>query len=348
MPAIAYVADQSAAEVHAFLRSSIVAVDEAQQCAILWFEEVMRRKLYRALGYSSMNQYAMQELGFSKSRTDNYVRLAKQLGKLPAVRSAVADGRLGYTKAREVVAVATPETEDQWLKAAEEGTRDDLAKKVKQARRAARVDPDQMELLPDTPPVVERQELPVRFQVDFTPEQEARRAALVERLYKLGGVPADRAELLLEGLAALVEEKEARKHPRGAFTSRPPVQIHVHEDATTGRMSVQTGAGERELGRTDSERMHCDAAVCEQGGRNTTTIPPRIRREVLARDKHRCTAPGCGRTHFLEVHHIVSRQRGGGNHPQNLTTLCGPCHRLWHEQLPGATTEHQEPASRTP
>ena len=333
MPAIAYVADQPAAEVHTSLHRSIVAVNEAQQCAVLWFEEVMRRQLFRGRGYSSMNQYAMQELDFSKSKTDDYVKLAKQLGKLPAVRSAVADGKMGYTKARVIVSVATPETEDQWVKAAEEGTRDDLARKVKKARRAARVDPDQMELLPDTPPVVGRQELPVRFSVDLTPEQEARRSALVERLYKLGGVPADRAELLLEALAALVEMTEAEKCPRSASTSRPPVQIHVHEDAATGRMTVQTSAGKRELGHTDTERMHCDANVCEHGGRNTTTIPPRIRREVLARDQHRCTAPGCGRTHFLEVHHIVSRQSGGSNQPQNLKTLCGSCHRLWHERV---------------
>ena len=239
MPAIVFVADQPAAEVHASLHSSIAAVDEAQQCAVLWFEEVMRRGLFRDRGYSSMNQYAMQELGFSRSRTDHYVRLARQLGKLPAVRLAVADGRIGYTKAREVVAVATPETEDRWLKVAEERSRDMLANEVKKARRAARVDPDQIVLLPDTPPVVERRELPVRFSVDFTPEQEARRSALVERLHKLGGVPADRAELLLEALAALAEEKEgARMRPGDAPSSRPPVQIHVHENAATGRMSV--------------------------------------------------------------------------------------------------------------
>ena len=339
MPAIAYVADQPAAEVHVSLRSSVAAVDNAQQCAVLWFEEVMRRGLFRDRGYSSMNQYAMQELNFSRSRTDHYVRLARRLGKLPAVRSAVAAGKIGYTKAREVVAVATPETEDRWLKAAEEGTRDDLANEVKKARRAARVDPDQMELLPDTPPVVERQELPVRFQLDLTPEQESRRSALMEKLHKLGGVPADRAELMLEALAALVEEKEAAKmRPRDASTSRPPVQIHVHEDAATGRMSVQTDTGERELDRADGERMHCDAAVCHHGGRNTTTIPPRTRREVLARDQHRCTAPGCGRTRFLEVHHIISRQRGGTNQPQNLKTLCGSCHRLWHERGGGFST----------
>ena len=67
----------------------------------------------------------------------------------------------------------------------------------------------------------------------------------------MGGVPNDRAELILEALAALLETKELqnKKCPRGHFSSRPPVQIHVHEDAKTGRMTVQTDAGGRELSR---------------------------------------------------------------------------------------------------
>jgi hypothetical protein len=139
---------------------------------------------------------------------------------------------------------------------------------------------------------------------------------------------------MLEALASLVETKElqGQKFPRGDSPGRPPVQIHVHENAATGRMTVQTDAGERELSRADSERMRCDAAVCSHGGRNTTTIPPRVRREVLARDQHRCQAPGCGRTRFLEVHHIVSRKQGGSNQADNLVTLCGSCHRLYHER----------------
>ncbi|MCK9997391.1 MAG: HNH endonuclease, partial [Candidatus Krumholzibacteria bacterium] len=157
-----------------------------------------------------------------------------------------------------------------------------------------------------------------------------------ERLHKLGGIPVDRGELMLEGLAAIIETKESELTPRGVVASRPPVQIHVHENAATGRMTVQTDTGERELSRAESERMRCDAAVCEQGGRNTTTIPPRARREVLARDQHRCQAPGCGRTRFLEVHHIVARRQGGSNKAENLMTLCSSCHRLWHERAGGA------------
>jgi 5-methylcytosine-specific restriction endonuclease McrA len=80
----------------------------------------------------------------------------------------------------------------------------------------------------------------------------------------------------------------------------------------------------------------CDAVVDRPGTRNTATIPPRIRRQVLARDRHRCRAPGCGRTRFLEIHHVTPRARGGGHEPENLVTLCGACHRLWHERAGGA------------
>jgi 5-methylcytosine-specific restriction endonuclease McrA len=66
--------------------------------------------------------------------------------------------------------------------------------------------------------------------------------------------------------------------------------------------------------------------------RNTSTIPPATRRKVLARDRHRCQAPGCEHTKFLEVHHVESRADGGGNKPENLITLCSACHRLWHEK----------------
>ncbi len=331
MASISYVPDQPAARVHASLQRSLAVMDDAHKCSVLWFGEVMRRRLFRGLGHSSINQYAVQELGFSKSRTDDFVRLARQLDNLPAVREAVANGDLGYTKAREIVSVATPETQDTWLKAAK-GTRKELIHEVKKAKRAARVDPAQGDLLPSSPPVVAPRELPVRFQMDLTPEQEARRAALVERLHKLGGVPNDRAELMLEALAALLETNELRgkKCPRGHLDGQPPVQIHVHE--SEGKMTVQTNAGQRDLSRAESERMRCDAAVCKHGGRNTTTIPPRVRREVLARDKHRCQAPGCRRTRFLEVHHIVSRQKAGSNQAENLITLCASCHRLWHER----------------
>jgi 5-methylcytosine-specific restriction endonuclease McrA len=339
MKPVSFVPDQSAPQAHAALRRSLQAAEQAQQCAVLWFAEIMRRRLYREFDCSSINQYAMTRLGFSKSRTGDFMRLARKLDHLPAVKKALAAGELGYTKAREIVGVATPATENAWLVAARK-PRKELIREVKRVKQAAKVDQSQGELMPSVPTVVAPQELPVRFQVDLTPEQEARRAALEERLHKLGGVPSDRAELLLEAMAALLESRE--KTPRGTLANRPPVQVHVHE--TTGRLTVQTDAGERELSRAETERIRCDSAACNEGGRNTTTIPPRTRRHVLARDRHRCQAPGCFRTRFLEVHHLQPRNQGGTNRPDNLITLCASCHRLWHEKgMPPAVASSVPP-----
>jgi hypothetical protein len=102
----------------------------------------------------------------------------------------------------------------------------------------------------------------------------------------------------------------------------------------------------RPVARAEAERLQCDAAVATPGGRNTTTIPPRVRREVLARDRHTCQAPGCGRRRYLEVHHVVARSRGGSNAAENLVTLCSACHRVWHERR-GDIAPGMAPAARS-
>ena len=93
MPAVPYAPAQPAAACDLALRRSIRAMDEARKCVVLWFGEIMQRQLYREFGHSSINQYAMQRLGFSKSRTGDFIRLAQKLDRLPRVRAAVA-GRI--------------------------------------------------------------------------------------------------------------------------------------------------------------------------------------------------------------------------------------------------------------
>ncbi|MBE0565111.1 MAG: HNH endonuclease, partial [Krumholzibacteria bacterium] len=137
----------------------------------------------------------------------------------------------------------------------------------------------------------------------------------------------DRAEVLLEALQCLfVTTSCSDAIPRGK--PDPGIHIHVHQCPDCG----QVEANGRALGRADAERVQCDAVVSAPGKRATTTIPPRTRREVLARDRHRCQGPGCGRTRFLEIHHKWPRARGGTHEPANLVTLCAACHRLWHER----------------
>jgi 5-methylcytosine-specific restriction endonuclease McrA len=109
-------------------------------------------------------------------------------------------------------------------------------------------------------------------------------------------------------------------------------QIIIYQCRECGAAEVVTSRGRRALSPREVETARCDARILEPGTPNRATIAPAIRAGVLARDEHRCQAPGCGSTHFLEVHHVVPRAEGGTNRAENLVTLCGRCHRFAHER----------------
>ncbi|MBE0565108.1 MAG: HNH endonuclease [Krumholzibacteria bacterium] len=317
-----------AREADSALKSASSAEAAARQCAVLWFGEILARGLHRELGYASMQQYARVELGYSETRISDFMRLVQALERLPAMKEALPE--IGYTKIREIIQVASPRTEEKWVEEARTSTRAQLVQKVKRVRARATAKPAASLFAPPADETVLAAEVPVRVSVEFTPEQHARWEALWEQVRKRGA-NGDRAELLLEALQVMASSEcsttnNVESFPRGK--SDPNVHIHVHQCPDCG----QVEANGRPLGRANAERVQCDAVVSTPGKRATATIAPRIRREVLARDRHRCQAPGCGRTRFLEVHHKKPRARGGAHEPANLVTLCASCHRLWHER----------------
>lgn len=56
----------------------------------------------------------------------------------------------------------------------------------------------------------------------------------------------------------------------------------------------------------------------------TKPLSKSTRRRVIARDKA-CVECGAGAP--FEVHHVTRYIDGGSNHPDNLQTLCEPCHK---------------------
>jgi hypothetical protein len=98
----------------------------------------------------------------------------------------------------------------------------------------------------------------------------------------------------------------------------------------------QEGGGKRiPISAADLARAECDAqrigSLDGDPANATQDIPPKTRRFVWRRDGDRCTVPGCRSSSFLEVHHIVHRENGGGHEPDNLTLLCGGHHDAHHK-----------------
>jgi len=502
----------SAGQVDAHLRGALKAYRAAEERSVLWFGEVLRRRLYRELGFSSIHQYAGERLGFSAGKTAQFLRLAEVLDQLPALRRSVASGEVPWTAAREVARVATPKTEAAWLREARDSSRRALERKIRasrsRARAARRRNPAQggLALVPteesarssgrlaapssgaaskptspamgssdvtrdrDTSVMDDRgMDVPVDLSFRLSPLEYARYEALIEALRK-AGERGSRNEVLLAALEALVVDRRAStgtgtveatgatdpppphsrrsgasdrpvvgpgaavpadmsgnsgeplesgvssgsaepqptpsaagRYPgktdragrgrsgdgetadrktadrgtadRGAAEQQtadggtadrgtadrgaaerqtadggtadrgtsgpttagrepapPPVyQVFVRKCDDCGRGFVATGRGERELNPHRLEAILCDARLGRPGERNRAAVPPSVRREVLARDGHRCRVPGCGRNRFIEVHHVRPRAAGGLNRPENLVTLCSACHGVLHE-----------------
>ena len=316
-----------APQVDTLLRQALTACDRARECAVLWFAEVQNRRMYRQLGHASLQLYATGGLGFSNNRYWQFRKLADDLERLPVLREAVAAGTVGWTKAQQVARVATAETQVAWVAKAAACGRRELAVAVKAARRCEAS--AQLSLTP-APPAPPAAALPTTISLRADGLQLARFEALIEKAHKLGLVAAgaDRLDVILDGLEALVAATAAPTHG-------PAAQVIVHKCPECGRAAAVTARGERELAPAQVAALACDARVREPGGVNRATIPPKVRADVLARDRHRCATPGCGAARFLEVHHVTPRNRGGSNRVENLVTMCSRCHAFAHARGPG-------------
>ena len=74
---------RSAHQANKALKQSVEIMDRAQNCAVLWFAEIYKRRLFRKLGYSSMNQYAAEELRFSVTKAGDFKAWPKNWKRCP-------------------------------------------------------------------------------------------------------------------------------------------------------------------------------------------------------------------------------------------------------------------------
>jgi hypothetical protein len=312
----------SAVTIHEQLLAALTAMREAEGQAVTLFADVMKRKLYRGLGFASIHLYAEEALGFSRTKTYEFVRLAEALDELPGFKDQIESGKLPWTKAREVVKVATAETERQWLAMAESKSRRELEKEVvkSRAKRDNAKDEDQVELLEtdqSTPAASPVQSVTLRL----SPLAKARLEAMIEKLMKKHH--CDREQVLLMALESLLGESTR-------VDGGSPYQVIVQQCPECESKTVGTEVNK--LSGAESAQIDCDSQLLVPGRRNRASIPPARRRAVLVRDKQRCQAEGCRSTNFLEVHHLKPRSRGGDNREENLITLCSSCHRHLHER----------------
>jgi 5-methylcytosine-specific restriction endonuclease McrA len=247
--------------------------------------------------------------------------VAEALEGLPELSRALGEGALSWSSARELTRVAAPETERSWLEAAQGRTVREVEKLVSGHR---------MGDLPND----QRDEGAVRHVLRFDVSGEVMatfREAMTQLRREAGESLDDDAALLLMARQILAGPGEAQ-HEDGRASYQVAVTV-----CEMCRRASQVGGGEAvEIPAPVLEMARCDAQVLPdthvggESSRATQTVPPAKRRAVLRRDQHRCRVPGCHHAAFVDVHHIETREDGGGHELENLLTLCGAHHRASH------------------
>jgi hypothetical protein len=286
---------------------------EEAQC----LREAQALQLWRQLGYVHMAEYLERELGYGPQVGAERLRVARELGALPQMEARLTEGELSYSAVRELTRIATTETEQAWLDEARGKNLRQIEAMVAGRKRGDRPTD------PTTPDLVNRV---VRLELSpsaFALLREAQRVLADEHGSRLDD-------------SAFVEQLCRRALEGSGSSDRPAHQIALTVCESCER-AWQNGAGrEVEVGPEVVERARCEAESigaldAEQPARVTATVTPRLRRQVFARDHHRCTVPGCRSARNLELHHIEYQRDGGTHDLRNITITCSGHHLQLHE-----------------
>jgi hypothetical protein len=292
------------------------ALDAAELFDLVRAEQM---RIHVCFGYVTLYEYMERVLGYGPHAARERMRVARALVALPETTTALARGALTYSAVRELTRVAMPETELAWLAAADGLVANQIERLVAEHRPGDLPD-DPAD--PDLRPRVVRIELPPEI---YALWRQARLVVATKRGGELSD--ADFVETLCRAAIA-----------PGSGASGPVHQI-AYQQCQDCRRATQNGAGrEIDVGPAVLERASCDARIlgsldAPTPERATTTVTPRLREQVFARDHHRCTVPGCRSARNLEAHHIIEQARGGTHELWNVTLLCTGHHSALHGGL---------------
>jgi hypothetical protein len=275
-------------------------------------------KLWRGWGFGSMIEYMERAMGYAPHTANERLRVARILGELPRVEEAFRNGELAHSAVRELSRVAVPETEAVWLKAAR-------GKSLRQVE--AMVSGHRPGDLPTdkTEPRLHRKTITI----ELSPESYD----IWRQLHALAAEEHGQRLSDDELIPSVFRRAYGERGGEGARS--PGYKIAIRQCPDCKRAWQYGGGRDVEVDPVVAECASCDAielgsldvAVPE---RATTTVTARKREQVLARDGHCCTVPGCRRNIGLDLHHIEYQSRGGGHDLRNMTVICSLHHRAIH------------------
>jgi hypothetical protein len=293
------------------------ALDLEEANLLRYAEEL---ELWRGWGYGSMLEYMERAMGYSPHTAAERLRVARVIGDLPLIAEALERGELAHSAVRELSRVAIADTEAAWLEAARGKSLREIEAMVS-GHKPGHLPTD------DSEPRLHRRSLTI----EVSPETYD----LWRKLHALAAEEHGQRLCDDELIQSLFRRVCGDPRPEGGKPSTPVYKIAIKQCPDCKRAWQYSGGRDIEVEPAVAECAACDAIDLGSldiavPARATTTVTARKREQVLARDGHCCTVPGCRRNVGLDLHHIEYQSRGGSHELSNLTTTCDLHHRAVH------------------
>jgi hypothetical protein len=291
---------------------------DAEEANLLRYAEEL--KLWRAFGFGNMLEYMERAMGYAPHTATERLRVARLIAELPLIADALDRGELAHSAVRELSRVAVPGTEQVWLAAARGRSLREIEAMVS-GHRPGDLPTD------ETQPRLHRR----RITLEVSPETYD----LWRKLHALAAEEHGQRlsdDELIRSVYRRAYGGEAETAKRGGS---PAYKIALKQCPDCKRAWQYSGGRDIEVDPAVVECAACDALHlgsldASTPAKTTTTVTARKREQVLARDGHSCTVPGCRRNIGLDLHHIAYQCRGGDHSLANLITICDLHHQAVH------------------
>ncbi|HKY32364.1 MAG TPA: HNH endonuclease signature motif containing protein [Candidatus Polarisedimenticolia bacterium] len=322
--------------------------------ALSWHEGRLLRlvaamKLFRRLGASSLEQYAVELLGRSRRGAWWLVSLTKALHGLPKVASAWRQGLITALEAKEVSRVARPATQDEWLARARCSTlralREDIAfvldEKTDPPLPPRRTEADDPPGCAPGPAGAAWKGGPETESEAGRPVEEAAPGPVRPRLQTCargGKAPlrstlasrADRWRMALEkDRPEMVRRVLGNQRPHRVVRFSLPASLAAVWEAELARLGSQWPWPE--LAPTTGRLAALILLGFIQQWGFAEPECGTLAHKVMVRDGWRCQAPYCETRGGLNAHHMVFLSRGGPDEEWNMVCVCRAHHASIHD-----------------
>jgi Holliday junction DNA helicase RuvB len=305
-------------EVERRIGVAVASAGLRHRVVAFYLRDVHERGLHQLAGHRSVVNYAVFRFGISRREARELFTAGMALADLPDIDEAFREGRLCWSKVRELVKVAVAQHDTAWLEHAQSVRIDELALEIRLARKGDPPrDRDDRKGLP---------EIRLRLNTPMPPDVYAKWERVCAKIAIESGGSVEQWQCL----EALIDLGLAHRPADGPTLSRENCCVVVHADG----QCVETADGDIPLSAETVEMLACNCGVVDASSADHDTdrqIPRALRRRVYARDSHRCRC--CRGVHALQVHHIVPWSCGGETRMDNLVTVCRRCHALIHAGL---------------